>query len=430
MLRKKGLGTLVIVALIIFVLSFIFSDIWLEKKLEEIGSSMIGAKVEFDKLDLSLIGMHLKWKRLQVTDPNETMKNMIETGTCELDLEFLPLISKKVIIENIEISDLRTGTQRDSDGSFKKKRLLSKDNFISKTMEHLENEVKTVPAFNLGDYSKKVNIDSVLSMINLQSPGRIDSLKEDLTVKYDNWETKLAGLEIEEDAKKLEAEINALDLKQIKTVESMQSALHSLNTIKESVNTLSGSLSETKQELTSDLSSMKNGLSDVDNWIKADYEQSMSLAKLPDFNTQNIAKLIFGKRIVNQVNTYLNYFATARHYAGKFKSDDPKKENPPRLKGQDIYFYSKEARPDFWIKQIKLSGQTPDKLSLAGDVHHIVSDQHIIGETTDFKVGGSTKTGLNLSANGELNYLDERAPGNFHSSIHQLFFERCQTFRF
>ena len=43
-----------------------------------------------------------------------------------------------------------------------KKRLLSKDNFISKTMEHLEDEVKTVPAFNLGDFRKKVKVLTIL----------------------------------------------------------------------------------------------------------------------------------------------------------------------------------------------------------------------------------------------------------------------------
>lgn len=415
MLRKKGLITLVIIALIIFVLSLIFSDIWLEKKLENIGSSMVGAKVEFDKLDLSLIGMHLKWDRLQVTNPNETMKNMVETGKCEVNLEFLPLLSKKIIIENIQVSDIQTGTQRETDGYFKRKKRSTeeKDSVISKTMDNLKNEVKDAPAFNLANLNEKVNVDSVLSMLILQSPGRIDSLKEDLTAKYSNWESKLAELDVKEDAKKIEADVKAFDVKQIKTAEDIQNALKSLKTIKESVNTLSSSVSGTKEELTSDLKSMKNGLSDVDDWIKADYEQGMALAKLPDFNTQNIAKMLFGKRIVNQVNSYLNYFATARYYAGKFKSDKPKKEKPPRLKGQNIYFYSKNARPDFWIQQIKLSGQTPEKLSLAGNVNDIVSDQNVIGKTTDFEVGGSSNGGITLSANGQLNYLGEEPQETF-----------------
>lgn len=415
MLRKKGLITLVIIALIIFVLSLIFSDIWLEKKLENIGSSMVGAKVEFDKLDLSLIGMHLKWDRLQVTNPNETMKNMVETGKCEVDLEFLPLLSKKIIIENIQVSDIQTGTQRETDGYFERKKRSTedKDSVISKTMDNLKNEVKDAPAFNLGNLNEKVNVDSVLSMLKLQSPGRIDSLKNDLTAKYNNWETKLAELDVKEDAKRIEADVKAFDVKQIKTAEDMKNALKSLNTIKESVNTLSSSVSGTKEELTSDLKSMKNGLSAVDDWIKEDYEQGMALAKLPDFNTQNIAKMLFGKRIVNQVNSYLNYFATARYYAGKFKSDKPKKEKPPRLKGQDIYFYSKNTRPDFWIQQIKLSGQTPEKLSLAGSVHDIVSDQNVIGKTTNFEVGGSSNGGLSLSANGQLNYLGEEPQETF-----------------
>ncbi len=46
-------------------------------------------------------------------------------------------------------------------------------------MDNLKNEVKDAPAFNLADLNEKVNVDSVLSMLKLQSPGRIDSLKEE-----------------------------------------------------------------------------------------------------------------------------------------------------------------------------------------------------------------------------------------------------------
>ena len=413
MLRKKGLITLVIIAGIIFVLTLIFTDLWLEKKLENIGSSIVGAKVEFDDVNLSLLGMHLGWKRLQVTDPNNTMKNLIETGKCELDLEFLPLLSKKLIIENIELSDLRTGTPRETDGYIKKEKKLREDSFISKSIKSLENEMKETPAFNFADYSKKVNIDSVLALLDLQSPERIDSLKDNLENKYSHWETKLAGMEIEKEAKELEAEIKALDVKNIKTVESMQQTLQSVNEIKKSVETLSKSVSETKQELTSDLSSMKTNLTDVKDWIEADYARAMSLAKLPDINAQNIGKLIFGEKIVNQLNTYLGYVATARGYAAKFKSDEPKEKKPPRLKGQDIYFYNKNARPNLWIKQIKISGQTPDNLSLAGDILHIVSDQRIIGKPTSFSAEGSTKEDRSLSLNGELNYLEDEPQETF-----------------
>ena len=409
MLRKKGIIALLIIAALIFLSGLVFTDTWLEKRLENLGSSIVGAKVEFDGLDLSLIGMHLKWDRLQVANPKKTMENMIETGECAFDIEFLPLLSKKVIIENFELSDLRTGTERKTDGYIEKKKekFSSEKGFVSKSMERLENEIAEAPAFNLSDYGKKVNVDSVVALLDLQSPRRIDSLKNDLESKYRDWQSKLAGLKIEKEAKDIETRLKALDVKKIKNLKSLQKALKSLKKIKKALNKISQNLDDTKGQISSDMSAVKKSLARVEVWISDDYKQAMAMAKVPDINTQNIGKLIFGKKIVNQVNSYLGYVAKARSYAAKLKSDKPQKEDPPRLKGQDIYFYNKNARPDFWIKQIKLSGQTPDEISLSGVVYNIVSDQRLINMATDFSLSGSGKDGRSISLQGALNYLQE-----------------------
>lgn len=409
MLRKKGIIALLIIAALIFLSGLVFTDTWLEKRLENLGSSIVGAKVEFDGLDLSLIGMHLKWDRLQVANPKKTMENMIETGECAFDIEFLPLLSKKVIIENFELSDLRTGTERKTDGYIEKKKekLSSEKGFVSKSMERLENEIAEAPAFNLSDYGKKVNVDSVVALLDLQSPRRIDSLKNDLESKYRDWQSKLAGLKIEKEAKDIETRLKALDVKKIKNLKSLQKALKSLKKIKKALNKISQNLDDTKGQISSDMNAVKKSLARVEVWISDDYKQAMAMAKVPDINTQNIGKLIFGKKIVNQVNNYLGYVAKARSYTAKLKSDKPQKEDPPRLKGQDIYFYNKNARPDFWIKQIKLSGQTPDEISLSGVVYNIVSDQRLINMATDFSLSGSGKDGRSISLQGALNYLQE-----------------------
>ncbi|MEJ2054114.1 MAG: hypothetical protein P8X42_09365, partial [Calditrichaceae bacterium] len=65
MFRWKGIIFIIVLVLIFVVLSFIFTDRWLEGKLEDTGSAIVGAKVEIDNLDVSLLSLEIGWDRLQ-----------------------------------------------------------------------------------------------------------------------------------------------------------------------------------------------------------------------------------------------------------------------------------------------------------------------------------------------------------------------------
>ena len=188
-MRWKGIIFLVVMFAIIVALSFVFTDQWLESQLEETASGLHGAKVEFDNLDFSIFGPELKWDRLQVTDPKNTMKNMIESGFCEFKMEFLPLLSKKVIIENIQLSELRTNTDRETDGAISKEEriVISQPNYVKETVNKLKKRVEETPALQLAGQVKSANVDSILSILNITSVKKIDSLQKNLTGKYDTW---------------------------------------------------------------------------------------------------------------------------------------------------------------------------------------------------------------------------------------------------
>ena len=140
-MRWKGIIFLIVLFAIIVALSFIFTDRWLESQLEDTASGLNGAKVEIDDLDFSIFGPVLSWERLQVTDPENTMKNMVESGFCEFKMEFLPLLSKKVIIENIQLTGLLTNTDRETDGAISKEEriVISQPNFVKETVRLLDN---------------------------------------------------------------------------------------------------------------------------------------------------------------------------------------------------------------------------------------------------------------------------------------------------
>jgi uncharacterized protein (TIGR03545 family) len=410
MFRWKGIIFLAVVIAIFIILGLIFTDRWLENKMEQLGSSIAGAKVEIDNLDLSLTSLKIHWDRLQVTDRRHTMKNLFETGVCEFDMEFWPLLSKKVIIENFSITDLRTNTDRQSDGKIEKKeeQAPSEPGFLEKTANRLSEQVGSNVGNQFTSFKQKVNVDSIMALLQIQSVSQISALQADLSQNYESWQKRLTQLNYENEIDKLNTQVKAIDINKINTLDGFQAALKSANKIEQSLDSLNKSIKTTRSDLTNDLSRARLNIGQVDDWVKGDYERAMAMAKLPDLNLQNIGKMIFGARLVSQVNQYLKYAATAREYGNKFKSDKPEKQSPPRLKGQNIYFYNKNARPDFWIKNITLSGQTNDGIGLKGEVKNIVSDQRQIGKTTDIFISGSKENAAAIAFNGVLNYLQEQ----------------------
>ncbi len=408
MIRWKGVIFLVVLALIVLVLSLIFTDRWLENQLEKAGSSVVGARVEIDGLDFSLFGSHLKWQRLQVTDPKHTMRNLFETGVCELNFEFWPLLSKKIIVENFQISDLKTNTPRVYDGALPKKATESgsKPNVVQKSLQKIKQNIEQSTQLPLGQMKSQVNVDSLIQLLQLKAPQKIDSLQKALNQSFQLWSQRLSNTQYEKDLKEIETQIKSIDPQKIKKLKDLQKTLTTLKNVKKKIDRLADSLKTTKNALQTELARTRKTLTLVDDWIAQDYQQALARAKLPEISKKSIARMLFGSTLVNRFETYLGYVQTGRYYLAKFKSDKPKKEKPPRFKGQDIYFYTPNGRPDFWIKQIKLSGQTNDGLQLAGEVLDVISDQRFIQRPTRIAINSKSAGARTLVLNGKLNYLE------------------------
>ena len=384
--------------------------------MEKTASGLNGAKVEIDNLDFSFIGPRLSWDRLQITDPQKTMKNMVESGFCEFEMEFFPLLSKKVIIENIQLSGLRTNTDRESDGAIDKEDriIISQPNYVKETVNQLKKKVQETPVLQLAGQIKSANVDSILAILNITSIKKIDSLQKNLAAKYETWQKELTNLGYEKELEEIEQKVKSFDVKKLKGIEDYRSALNNVDKINSTISSVSKDFSNKKNNLQSDLSGLKSGITVVDDWVAADYKKALSMAKLPEINTKNMGQMIFGEMITGQFSQYLGYVGEARAYANKLKSDEPEKQSPPRLKGQDIYFYNQYARPDFWIKNIDLSGQTENHINLSGVVKNVVSDQRQIGFPTEIEVKGAGERGAKVEITGLLNYLEEVPKENFN----------------
>jgi uncharacterized protein (TIGR03545 family) len=95
-------------------------DPLLRWSLVSLGQQITSAKVEIGSLKTSLGQSEICLRDVQVADPDEPMKNLVEAREIRLALETGPLMRRKFIVHEGRVSGLRFGTDRQTSGALER----------------------------------------------------------------------------------------------------------------------------------------------------------------------------------------------------------------------------------------------------------------------------------------------------------------------
>lgn len=411
-MRVKGVIFVLVVALLGFGLSFISIEGWIEESIEEQASILNEAKVEIDGFRFDVFGLHVGWSRLQVANPNNTMMNTFETGETEFDVEFWPLLWRKIIIEDVRLTGFALETERETDGYFEipvseETGEPEEPGFIAEVTSEVGNEISKNAQMEFSDVKDDINVDSLMAMVNLQSLDKMDSLKTGLEQNYQNWNNTITNNTIEEDVKNIRTTVEAIDVNKLKDPKQAIDALNNLKKVTAQADSIRTFITTTKSTFQTDLANSKESLGSIDTWIQEDIDRAANVAKLPEINAQSIGTALFGGSLLGDFNSYLEYLGMARTYGSKLIGSDDEEEKIERYEGVNYEFTDKYDWPSFWVKNIELSGRTNTGIDLSGQVTDISSDQEKTGKPIIFDLGGEDENAVSLTVDGEINYLGE-----------------------
>jgi uncharacterized protein (TIGR03545 family) len=390
-IKRFLLIILILILLLVIILAglFIFRNQIATLIIEKSGSAVAGAKVEVDNLYMKPFKLHISWERFQVTNKNDTWRNLFETAKCEFSLAFKPLWDRKVIIEKMKMETVQFDTKRSSDGKLpiKKKKPKKPSKLLLAIKKNLEREKQQIPVFNPKFLKTKIDVDSLMQVLNFQTPAKADSLKKLAEDRYNYWENTLKDNNYEAEIKSIETDIKAIDLDKMDTLEDFERNFTLAKKTYDSSNKLYKDFKQDKEQLESDLDKLNQLKKDIPVWITEDYNNALSLAKLPDVSVHNVALMLFGDKIADGIIKVMDYIEQSRELSKVEKKDKPRKEKMPYL-------------PSFWIKEITLSAITKDEMFLSGKVFDISTDQKKTSKPMKIVLKGEReKTGkLNLGA--------------------------------
>lgn len=400
-MRKKG-----IIAVLLFILLFLtaahfLTDEWLERQIESYASELVGAKVEIDDLDLNLLQLHAGWRRLQVADPNDTWHNFIETGTAKIDLSAEPLLYGRWIIEEMRLENLRSGTKRETDGKLPETTGVSEEEptILDQAVKSLRAELDQSTGIDFSRLNRKMNVDSIVQILQLSTPAKLDSLQNDIRSTVNRWQSTIQSLDrLDEKAGGMIRQLRSINVDQLKSLDELAKAAATVSSVRVQIDSIKKTLQKQKNDFSGDWQRLENRTKSVDDWVKEDIRRAAQKAKLPDFSVQNIAKIVFGPALLPKIETGLKYFNIAQKYGAKIAPTE-KVKSPPRFKGQDIRFPDKRKMPRFWLKKMFVSGESgsfPESRGfvLSGELSNITTEPKTVRKPTEIHLKSDKQNGI------------------------------------
>jgi uncharacterized protein (TIGR03545 family) len=426
-MRKKFIFFALVPVLALCVVLYLFADQWIESGVEAAGEGAVGAKVEIDNLKLSISPVAIEFSRLQVASPKDPWKNIIETGKVRFALNFGQLLRNKYIIETMEVNNLIFGTKRSTNGSLPKARAESEEppSIISGATAALTREAAKAPVFDLEKLRKGLKIDSLLNVQNLRTVQHLDSLKQQVQEAGQQWRATLADIDkSKQRVAEIEASIKAINLNELKTIESISSAINNVNNAYKNINELNETFKNRRTAMNDQINRLYASVAVVDDLARADYKTVKGLARLPDLSTRGLANLLLGREILQKVNNYLSWVDFARAAVPKYMPE-PEYEKPKRFHGQDIHFPVDRSYPKWWIKKIVISGgedkdQNPDYFYAKGEVRNATNNQRIIGLPLTVALSGSRAHGAFFTFDASFDRRPDVPIDNYEVTVRRI----------
>ena len=377
------------------------------------GEMAFGAKVEIASVKTKFKNLSIDISGLKVANSSDVYKNLIDVDDIRFAVRPVPLLSKKVIIDEMTIEGVKWGTKRDTSGALpvrkakkfaKKQSKENKNSPLTKLFGSIKDKaaskVSALPAASqLKDMQKQfsgASLTQAVSPNDLQSLKEIDNIKNSYNQKFTQYDTQLKSINTGQEIAKANAaiaEISSIKIQSVQDIEPAKAKLDSFNATKDELGHTVSQLQTMQSQLSADIGSDKDLLDRINKLKDADYKALADKMKMPSFSFGNISEAIFGPVWLNRVHTVLYYMSAARKYMPPKKKKQ--KTVNTRMKGSDISFPKMDNPPDFLISTILVSGTTGgygkegEPLDFKGTITDITSDQAQLGRPTRVHITGA-----------------------------------------
>jgi uncharacterized protein (TIGR03545 family) len=362
--RWKAIGPLLIFLLLLGVLVWLFAEPVAKDTTEEVSTELLGTQVDVGALDIIAAEAAVDLRRLQVADPFDLAKNLVEADEIRLKLNPEALAEKKLVVENFRLRGMRFGTTRATPA-----RPVEGDGFAPQALRSVRQWARQfdVPLLQL------TPIDTIRQLA--LDPAQLTSVQaaQSLLASTDSTRRRLdqgfEGLDLRgtvDSARGLALRLSGTDARRL-GVDGTRRAIEDVRRTLGQVDAARQRLDALEREVRGGVDRLGAGLGGLDEARRKDYAFARSLLKLPDFSAPEIGNAFFGRVSVDRFQQALYWAELARHYMppGLLPRED---KGPGRLRasGTTVRFPKEQEWPAFLMQLGRIDFAIGGDATLAG----------------------------------------------------------------
>jgi len=383
-IRWPGLIAFALLSSLIAGIFFLFLDLWIKLGVIEVLEKSTGAEVNIASVSHTLSPFGVSLQGLQITDPKQPSQNQVQIAQAHAQIYLAPLLRRKVIIENLSVTELRFAQQRSSVGEVYRqpiemtkqglKRLLPEQPELPSVEELLaKSPLKTTKAIEEVQQTYQKN-EQKLTQLYQQLPDKNKLL---------NYQTRIKTL-TDTDYKDPQALLAAK-----KTFDQLREELLQEQ---EKINNFQVAAVTAKETLSVKMTALKAA-------PNQDYQQLKAVMSGDADAIGNITGMIFGQ----QAATWSQYLLSAYQIAAPLLANKQgETQEITRSTGRWFEFSDTQALPDFLIKNAEISLNWQDE-AIASRWQNITNEHDKIAQPTLFSINSTqSKLWQSLNVDGDL----------------------------
>ena len=390
---------------------FLFGEGLVKESAEEAATKALGAQVDIAGVNIQERRSTIEVRGLAIADPFDRNRNLVEAGVLRVELEPEPLLERKIVVKQLTVRDVRTGTRRSTParsvtgGGFAPRALAEFDRWSKQFKVPLLSltPVDTIRALVL-DPTQLRSVQQALALGH-----GVDSLKQALEQGY-------ATLRLRETLDTARTLVTRLQGANVRTlgVAGVRAAVADVRRVTTQIDSARRRVEALERSARAGGDALQAGLRAVDDARRGDYEFARGLLKLPSFDSPQIGAALFGDVTIQKFEQALYWTALAREYAppGLLPRESA---GPKRLRraGTTVHFVDRESYPRFLLRRGDIDiavdgGAARGSYTLA--VVDVTTEPAVTGRPTRFALRrAAAGSGIeSVSASGLLDHTRSR----------------------
>ena len=418
--RWQGIVPVVIVAALVVLGWTLLADRIVRGTVSEAGTKALGAQLDIADLTIHTFSTTLEMRGVALADPFDSTRNLFEVGRLVVALAAEPLLEKKLVVRQLQISDVRTGTARATPA-----RSVSGGGFAPRALAQVRKfaDQFRVPLLSLTpiDTLKAIALDPAqLRTVRaaLALGARTDSARTAL-------EQAMHNLRLQETIDSSAAVIVRLQGANVRTlgIQGARAAVADLRRALARVDSARGRVDRLANDSRRAVDSLRAGVEALDQTRREDYAFARGLLRLPSFDAPDIGAALFGSVTIDKFQQAMYWATLARQYAPPGLL--PKEKSGPqrvRAAGTTIRFITPQSYPQLLVERADVSVTTtgPQQAAYMLALRDFTTEPAIVGRPTVFALRRASSGGAidSLRVTGSMDHLrpEPREVFNVHAA--------------